>query len=106
MYLPKQNALLAVMQNEARLHALDSEELAAWKITDGAPRAAEADTKGNIMFGYGDQIIRYHPEGFRYGTIITRDQLGHGHEDLDLALYEKNTLWVLTDNGTSSSWAP
>jgi hypothetical protein len=100
LYLPKRNALLAVMQNEARLHGLDSEELAAWKITDGAPRAAEADPKGNVLFSYGNQIIKYHPEGFRYGTVITKDQLGEGHEDLDMALDEKNKLWVLTDNGT------
>ena len=99
LYLPKQDALLAVVQNEARLHALDSEEIASWKITDGAPRAAEADSKGNILFGYGDQVIKYHPDGFRYGTIIDREQLGQGHEDFDLALDEKNKLWVLTDNG-------
>ena len=100
LYLPKHNALLAVMQNEARMHGLDSEELAAWKISDGAPRAAEADTKGNVLFSYGDQIIKWHPEGFRYGTVITKEQLGQGHEDLDMAFDEKNKLWVLTDNGT------
>ena len=100
VYLAKHNALLAIMQNEARLHGLDSEELAAWKIADGAPRAAEADTKGYVLLGYGDQIIKYHPEGFRYGTVITKEQLGEGHEDLDLAIDEKKKLWVLTDNGT------
>jgi hypothetical protein len=26
--------------------------------------------------------------------------LGEGHEDLDMALDEKNKLWILTDNGT------
>ncbi len=100
LYLPKHNALLAIMQNEARMHSLDSEELAAWKITDGAPRSAEADPKGNVLFSYGDQIIKWHPEGFRYGTVITKEHLGQGHEDLDMAFDEKNKLWVLTDNGT------
>ena len=99
VYLKKQNALLAIIQNEARLHALDSAELAAWTIRDGAPRAVETDGKGWLLLGYGDQIIRYNPDGHRDGAVMTTDHFGSGHEEMDMALDENNKLWVVTDTG-------
>lgn len=100
VYLPKQKALLAIVQNQARLHSLQSEELAAWTISDGAPRAVEVDTKDNVLMGFSTEVVRYHSDGFRHGTVVTQDQLGRGHEDFDMALDEKNKLWILTDAGT------
>lgn len=100
VYLPKLDALLAIVQNQARLHNLQSEELASWTIKDGVPRTVEVDTKGNILMGFPTEVVQYHPEGFRHGTVITSDQMGRGHEDYDMALDEKGKLWILTDAGT------
>ena len=49
--------------------------------------------------GYRDQVVRYHTEGFRFGTIITGDQIGLGHEDISMTIDEKKKLWLFTDNG-------
>ena len=100
VYLPKRKALLAIVQNQARLHSLQSEELAAWTISDGAPRSVEADSKDNVLMGFSTEVIQYHPEGFRHGTVIPSEQIGRGHEDFDMAFDEKNKLWILTDAGT------
>ena len=99
VYLPKQEALLAIVQNQARLHTLQSEELAAWTISDGSPGAVDIDPKGNILMGFSTEVVQYHADGFRHGTIISQEQLGRGHEDFDMAFDEKNKLWILTDTG-------
>lgn len=99
VYLPKQEALLAIVQNQARLHSLQSEELASWTITDGSPGSVDVDSKGNILMGFSTEVVQYHADGFRHGTIITQDQLGRGHEDFDMAFDEKGKLWILTDSG-------
>jgi len=100
VYLPKAKALLAVIQNQARLHGLNGEELGAFSIEDGVPRAVLADPRGHILLGYRDQVVRYHTEGYRFGTVITADQIGVGHEDIGMAVDEKRKLWIMTDNGT------
>jgi len=100
VYLPKRKALLAIVQNQARLHTLQSEELAAWTVSDGAPRSVTVDTKDNVLMGFSSEVIQYHADGFRHGTIIDAEQLGRGHEDFAMALDEKNKLWILTDDGT------
>ena len=50
--------------------------------------------------GFSTEVVQYHGEGFRHGTVISSEQLGRGHEDFDMALDEKNKLWILTDDGT------
>ena len=95
---------MAIVQNQARVHNLEGEEIGAFSIEDGVPRAVIADPRGHVLFGYRDQVVRYHTEGFRFGTIITSDQIGVGHEDISMALDEKKKLWILTDNGTATKF--
>ena len=99
VYLPKAKALMAVVQNQARVHNLEGEEIAAFSLEDGVPRAVIADPRGHVLMGYRDQVVRYHTEGFRFGTIITGDQIGLGHEDISMTIDEKKKLWLFTDNG-------
>jgi hypothetical protein len=99
VYLPKAKALMAIVQNQARTHNLNGEELGAFSIEDGVPRAVEADPKGHVLLGYRDQVVRYHTEGYRFGTIITSDQIGVGHEDIAMTFDENKKLWIVTDNG-------
>ena len=89
---------MAVVQNQARVHNLEGEEIAAFSLEDGVPRAVIADPRGHVLMGYRDQVVRYHTEGFRFGTIITGDQIGLGHEDISMTIDEKK-LWLFTDNG-------
>ena len=104
VYLPKAKALMAIVQNQARVHNLEGEEIGAFSIEDGSPRAVIADPRGHVLLGYRDQVVRYHTEGFRFGTIITSDQIGVGHEDISMALDEKKKLWIMTDNGTATKF--
>ena len=104
VYLPKAKALMAVVQNQARVHNLEGEELAAFSLQDGVPRAVLADPRGHVLMGYRDQVVRYHTEGYRFGTIITSDQIGLGHEDISMALDEKKKLWLFTDNGRATKF--
>lgn len=99
MYVAKKKLLVAVFQNEAAVHNLNGDEIGRWRIKDGTPSTAEVSAQGQLLFGYGNQVIQYNPDGFRYGTVITNEQLGVGHEEFDMALDEKNKLWVLTDSG-------
>jgi hypothetical protein len=99
LWVDRSDQLIAVMQNRAVTYTLQGEEIGQWKITDGTPRAAEVSPKGQLLFGIGDKVVQYHPEGARYGEVITSEQLGSGHEDFDLALDEDNKLWALTDAG-------
>ena len=90
---------MAVVQNQARVHNLEGEEIAAFSLEDGVPRAVLADPRGHVLMGYRDQVVRYHTEGFRFGTVITGDQIGLGHEDISMTIDEKKKVWLFTDNG-------
>lgn len=99
-WLPKQEALLVILQDQATLHTLDSEEIARWEIEDGTPNAVQVDKKGKrLMMAFGDEIVLYTPDGFRDRTILNSETLGRGFESLDMTLDEDGKLWVLTDKG-------
>ena len=99
-YLPKVDRLYAIIQDEAVGYTLDSEEVARWDITDGTPNAVESTKKGQMLFAFGNEIVRYDLDGFRHGTVIDDKILGVGFEDLDIARDEAGKIWVLTDTGT------
>jgi len=99
MWVHKQQKLVAILGNMAAVHTLDGAEVGTWRIQDGTPRSAEVSASGQLLLGYGDKVVQYHAEGARYGTVITNDQLGQGHEEIDLCLDEKKKLWALTDSG-------
>jgi hypothetical protein len=99
VYIPNKKVLVAILQNDAAVHSLDGGEISRWRIKDGTPRAVEVSAQGQLLFGYGNQVIQYNPDGFRYGTVITNEHLGSGHEEFDIAMDEKKKLWALTDAG-------
>ncbi len=98
-WVPQREWLVAIIKNEAVAYTLDSEEVARWKVEDGTPNAAEVSRKGRLLLAFGDHIVRYDPDGFRYGTVIDDRILGEGWEDVDLTLDEEGRLWVVTDTG-------
>ena len=99
LWVAKHKSLVAIMGNQAAVYSAQGEELGTWAILDGTPRAAEVSAAGHILLGYGDNVVRYHVDGSRYGVVIDNEDLGQGHEDFDLCLDEKNKLWALTDAG-------
>ena len=48
---------------------------------------------------YGRDVIRYDLDGFRYGEVLSREELGTGYEDMDLTVDEKRNIWLVTDTG-------
>lgn len=91
--------LVVIWRDQGVLYSLSGEELRRFTLEDGAPSAAEGLPNGQLLLGYGPDMIAYSTDGFRHGRI-NGDELGEGYESWDLALDEANTLWVLTDNGT------
>ena len=58
------------------------------------------DKKGKqLMMAYGDEIILYNTDGFRFGTIIDLGEYTSGFESVDMTLDEDRRLWVITDTG-------
>lgn len=98
-WVPKKKRLVTIMENEAVVYTLDSEEVGRFKLPDGVPNAVEVTKKGNLLMGYGREIIRYSVDGFRFGTVIPYDMLDEGFEDMDISLDEEGAIWVLTDTG-------
>ncbi len=91
--------LVAIMQNEAVVYRLDSEEVGRFKLPDGTPNAVEVQRNGKLLMAYGREIIQYSVDGFRYGTVIPYEMLDQGFEDMDITLDEDGNIWVLTDTG-------
>lgn len=99
-YDPKSGHLIAIIEEQAVVYTLDSEEVGRFEIKDGTPNAAEIDAKGRLLLAFGDEVIAFNAaDGFRYGKVIGSDILGQGFEDMDLAMDEEKRLWVLTDTG-------
>ena len=99
-FVPKTEQLVVIIEEQAVVYTLDSEEVGRFELADGTPNAAEVDKKGRLLLAYGREIIAYNAQdGFRYGMVIDDDVLGQGFEDVDLAMDEEDRLWVLTDMG-------
>lgn len=99
-YHPKKDLLVAIIEDQAVVYTLQSEEVGRYDIKDGTPNAAEVDKKGRLLLAFGDEVVAYNAlDGFRYGTVINDDILGIGFEDMDLAMDEEDRLWVVTDTG-------
>lgn len=98
-WVPQKKQIVAFIGNDAVAYTLDSEEVGRWKVKDGTPNACEVGKDGRIYLAFGDEIVAYNPDGFRYGTVIDAKILGEGFEDLDITLDEEQRMWVLTDRG-------
>jgi hypothetical protein len=97
-WVPSKSMLVAIVQDEAVGYSLEAEEIARFQITDGIPNAVEV-AKNVLLLAFGDEVIQYNPDGFRYGKIMGSDDLGEGFEGLDLTLDENGRIWALTDTG-------
>ena len=95
----KTKSLLAVMEDQAVVYNLESEELARWEVEDGTPNAVEVLKNGKLLMAFGRNIVMYNMDGFRDGTVIAYDQLDEGFEDMDITRDEEGRIWVLTDTG-------
>ena len=98
-YLPKKDFIVAIIGNDAVVYGRDSEKLSEFVIKDGTPNAVAAGTDNKLYMAFGDEVITYNTDGFRYGTVIDEKILGEGFEDLDITLDEKGEMWVLIDTG-------
>lgn len=100
-WLPKYSALLVILQDEAILYSLNSDEINRWEIADGTPNALEVIKGGKrLLMAFGDEITEYTVvDGFRNRVVIDGEILGRGFESLDMTLDEGGHLWVLTDKG-------
>jgi hypothetical protein len=95
----KTKSLLTVMEDQAVVYNLESEELGRWEVEDGTPNAVEVLKNGKLLMAFGRDIIMYNMDGFRDGTVIAYDQLDEGFEDMDITRDEEGRIWVLTDTG-------
>lgn len=91
--------LVAFVGDMAATYTLDSEEVSRWTVKDGTPNAVEAGDDGKLYLVFGDKLITYNPDGFRYGTVGDPKDWGEGFEDVDVTKDEKGQLWILTDTG-------
>ena len=95
----KKNRVVVTLGNDAVVFDRESEEVARWVIRDGTPNAVEVGPDSKIYLSFGDKVVTYNLDGFRYGTVIDEKILGEGFEDVDLSFDEKGMLWALTDTG-------
>jgi hypothetical protein len=95
----KTKSLLTVMEDQAVVYNLESEELGRWEVEDGTPNAVEVLKNGKLLMAFGRDIMMYNMDGFRDGTVIAYDQLDEGFEDMDITRDEEGRIWVLTDTG-------
>lgn len=95
----KKKRFVVTLGNDAVIFDAASEEVSRWVIKDGTPNALEIGTDSKIYMSFGDKVVAYNLDGFRYGTVIDEKILGEGFEDVDLSVDEKGALWALTDTG-------
>jgi len=95
----KTKSLLTIMEDEAVVYNLESEELGRWEVEDGTPNAVEVLKNGKLLMAFGRDVLMYNMDGFRYGTVIGYDQLDEGFEDMDITRDEEGRIWILTDTG-------
>ncbi len=95
----KTKTLLTIIEEQAVVYNLESEELARWEISDGTPNAVEVLPNGRILMAFGRDVLQYNMDGFRYGTVIPYSMLDEGFEDMDITRDEEGRIWILTDTG-------
>ncbi len=98
-YLPKKKLIIAIIGNDAIVQDLKSEKVGSFVIKDGTPNAVEVGPDERLYMAFGDEIVTYNSDGFRYGTVIDDKILGAGFEDMDITLDEKGEMWVIIDTG-------
>lgn len=98
-WIPGKKNLSVFVADEVVTYTLDSAEVARWRVKDGPPNGVEVGSDSKLYMVFGDQIISYNPDGFRYGTVGDPKDLIEGFEDLDLTVDDKGNLWALTDTG-------
>ncbi len=99
-WVPKEEVLVVIIQDQAVVYTLDAEEVGRWEVADGTPNAVEVDKAGKkLLMAFGDAVTLYHTDGFRDRTLIDASTLGIGFESMDLTLDEERKLWILTDSG-------
>ena len=98
-YVPKKDRLYVVMGKDMAAFSMDGEEVLRTVLEEGAPNALEVSPKNYLLMVYGRDVVRYDLDGFRYGEVLSRDQLGSGYEDMDITVDENRNIWLVTDTG-------
>jgi outer membrane protein assembly factor BamB len=99
-WLPKAELLIGVIGDQAIAYTIDSEEVGRFELEDGTPSALTLDKKGKqLLMAFGDELVLYNTDGFRFGTVIDLGEYTSGFESVDMTLDEDRRLWVLTDTG-------
>ncbi|MEC7241370.1 MAG: hypothetical protein VXW32_09030 [Myxococcota bacterium] len=98
-YVPKKERLYVIMGRDMAAFTMDGEEVLRVVLEDGAPNAVEVAPKNYLMMVYGRDVIRYDLDGFRFGEVLSREQLGSGYEDMDITVDENRNIWLVTDTG-------
>ena len=98
-YVPKKERLYVIMGRDMAAFTMDGEEVLRVVLEDGAPNAVEVAPKNYLMMVYGRDVIRYDLDGFRYGEVLSREDLGSGYEDMDITVDENRNIWLVTDTG-------
>ena len=99
VYVPQKERLYAIIQDEAIGFDATGAEVARWEIKDGTPKAAGLGPGGKMLMAFGEGIVAFDPDGFRYGAWSEAGALGQGFEDLDLAMDAQERVWAITDLG-------
>ena len=98
-YVPKKERLYVIMGRDMAAFTMDGEEVLRVVLEDGAPNAVEVAPKNYLMMVYGRDVIRYDLDGFRFGEVLSREDLGSGYEDMDITVDENRNIWLVTDTG-------
>lgn len=91
--------LVIIWGNQGFVYSLRGDELGRFSIEDGVPGGAVALKNGKLGLIFGQELVLYNLDGFRYGGVIN-GALGRGFEAWDVSLDEAGKLWAVTDKGT------
>lgn len=97
--LHRQGKLVAILQRNAYVYKLDSEEVTSFTIEDGTPNGAIVLHNNKLGLIFGRELVMYSPDGFRHGVIMDISDITPGIEDWAVTLDEKKKLWAVTDTG-------
>ncbi|MCB9665600.1 MAG: discoidin domain-containing protein [Alphaproteobacteria bacterium] len=85
--------------NEAIVFDLEGNETGRWTVDAGAPLSVLVQRNGRLVLGFRSEAANYGLDGYRYGTVLTEDDLPLGREAWDMVYDDRGKLWVVTDNG-------